>query len=231
MLPTWGDKWNMAWGSPFSSGAIFTPENAATYGEFLGKRYADKPIIWILGGDRPVENDMHRAIITAMAEGLSRGDGGVHLRTFHPMGGKTSSEHFHDAEWLDFNMWQTGHASPDIDCAEAIAHDYNLNPTKPCLDSEPRYEDHPLWECHGTGTAKIGFRNRTSAPRHTMQFSRARADTHTAVTMSGRCGTNRVSPSTTRALLGSKRFTCPPLRKCSTFEHCGIAPVFFAHSR
>ncbi|MFA7492456.1 MAG: DUF4038 domain-containing protein [Proteiniphilum sp.] len=29
--------------------AIFTPENARAYGEFLGKRYKDKQIIWILG--------------------------------------------------------------------------------------------------------------------------------------------------------------------------------------
>jgi len=28
-----------------------------------------------------------------------------------------------------------------------IAHDYDLAPTKPCLDSEPRYEDHPInWQ-------------------------------------------------------------------------------------
>ena len=153
LLPTWGDKWNTAWGSPFSSGTIFTSENAAIYGEFIGRRYADKPVIWILGGDRPVENDDHRAIINAMAEGLGRGDGGAHLQTFHPMGGKTSSENFHDADWLDFNMWQTGHASPDLESADAIAGDYNLTPTKPCMDSEPRYEDHPImgmpWNWNG----------------------------------------------------------------------------------
>jgi hypothetical protein len=25
-----------------------------------------------------------------------------------------------------------------------IAHDYALSPPKPCLDAEPRYEDHPV---------------------------------------------------------------------------------------
>ena len=69
MLPTWGDKWNKKWGQ---GPEIFTPENARVYGEFLGKRYKDKPIVWILGGDRPVENDRHRAILRAMAQGLEQ---------------------------------------------------------------------------------------------------------------------------------------------------------------
>ena len=59
MLPTWGDKVNKKWGM---GPEIFTPENAAVYGEFLGKRYKDKPIIWILGGDRPIEDDRQMAI-------------------------------------------------------------------------------------------------------------------------------------------------------------------------
>src|SRR5690606_468412 len=67
LLPTWGDKWNQTWGK---GPEIFTPENAAIYGEWLGRRYADQPVIWVLGGDRPVENDQHRAIIRAMAAGL-----------------------------------------------------------------------------------------------------------------------------------------------------------------
>jgi hypothetical protein len=79
MLPTWGDKWNKAWGV---GPVVFTPENAEAYGEWLGRRYRDRPIIWILGGDRPVENDTHREIITAMARGLERGDDGRHLMTF-----------------------------------------------------------------------------------------------------------------------------------------------------
>lgn len=139
MLPTWGDKWNKAWGA---GPELFTPENARTYGRRLAERYRDANLIWILGGDRPVENDRHRAIIEAMAEGLTEGDGGAHLRTFHPPGGRSSAEYFPDAPWLDFNMWQSGHNrnSPNY---EKIAADYALTPTKPCLDGEPGYEDHP----------------------------------------------------------------------------------------
>jgi hypothetical protein len=138
MLPTWGDKWNKKWGA---GPEIFTPENAHIFGQFLGRRYRDQPLIWILGGDRPVETEGHRSIIRAMAEGLREGDGGAHLISFHPMGGHTSSEYFHDQPWLDFNMWQSGH-NRNRDNYAAIAADYALTPTKPCMDAEPGYEDH-----------------------------------------------------------------------------------------
>ncbi len=107
MLPAWGDKWNKKWGT---GKEIFTPETADAYGEWLGRRYAGRNIVWVLGGDRPVENDHHRAIIRSMATGLRRGDGGRHLMTFHPSGGHGSAEYFHDEPWLDFNMRQNGHA-------------------------------------------------------------------------------------------------------------------------
>ena len=139
MLPTWGDKWNKKWGE---GPELFTPANAHVYGLTLGKRYKDAPIIWILGGDRLVETEEHAEIIRAMAAGLTEGDGGRHLRTFHPPGGHTSSEYFHSDDWLDFNMYQSGHAR-DRDCYNLVAGDYALKPTKPCMDAEPGYEDHP----------------------------------------------------------------------------------------
>ncbi len=139
MLPTWGDKWNKKWGQ---GPEIFTPENAASFGEFLGRRYKDKPVIWILGGDRPVEDDRQREIVRAMAAGLARGDGGRHLMTYHPNGGRTSAEFFPDEPWLAFHMLQSGH-NHDTPNYDRIAADYARKPTKPCLDGEPGYEDHP----------------------------------------------------------------------------------------
>ena len=140
MLPTWGAYWNPKWDKGPS---IFTPENARAWGEFLGKRYKDKPIIWILGGDRPIENDTHKAIIRNMAEGLKAGDGGRHLMTYHPNGGQSSAQFVNDEKWLDFNMLQSGHRfrSPNY---EVIATDYNRTPVRPCLDGEPGYENHPI---------------------------------------------------------------------------------------
>jgi len=139
MLPTWGDKWNLKWGA---GPEIFTPDNARGYGRYVGRRYAEKPIIWILGGDRPVESDLQRAIIREMADGLREGDGGVHLRSFHPSGGYSSADWWHDEEWLDFNMLQSGHTR-NQDNYNRVAADYAREPAKPCMDAEPAYEDHP----------------------------------------------------------------------------------------
>lgn len=141
MLPTWGDKWNLKWGV---GPEVFTPENAEVYGEWLGRRYADRNIIWILGGDRPVENDTHRKIIEAMARGITRGDGGRNLMTFHPSGTGNSAKYFHDADWLDFNMIQSGHARPGKPNYEYALENLTLKPVKPHLDGEPCYEDHPV---------------------------------------------------------------------------------------
>jgi hypothetical protein len=141
LLPTWGDKWNLGkWGK---GPVIFTPENAAIYGEWLGRRYRDKAVIWIVGGDRPIENDTHRAIIEAMARGLRHGDGGAHLITFHPRGGDSSSIWFHEADWLDFNLRQNGH-EPTYPRYAGIRRDYDLILAKPVIDGEPIYEDHPI---------------------------------------------------------------------------------------
>jgi hypothetical protein len=141
LLPTWGDKWNKKWGV---GPEVFTPENAAAYGAWLGRRYREQPILWILGGDRPIESDRHREIIRAMARGLRTGDGGAHLMTFHPVGGRGSSEWFHDDDWLDFNMRQNGHQPEFTGRYEQTLADYRRQPTKPVLDGEPIYEDHPL---------------------------------------------------------------------------------------
>ncbi len=141
MLPTWGDKWNKKWGK---GPEIFTPENAATYCEWLAKRYKDKPIIWVLGGDRPVENDTHRAIIRAMAAGLKKGDGGRHLITYHPKGGANSSDYWPDESWLDFHMFQSGHSKRATANYDMNAKNLALPALKPTLDGEPCYEDHPV---------------------------------------------------------------------------------------
>ena len=137
-LPTWGNNWNR------STNANFTPENAEIYGEWLGKRYRDAGVIWILGGDRPIQNDRHKEIIRAMARGLRKGDGGNHLITFHPPGGSGSAQWFHEEPWLDFNMRQNGHVAEFTGRYDQTRVDYNRTPTKPVLDGEPIYEDHPV---------------------------------------------------------------------------------------
>ncbi len=134
-LPTWGDKWNKKWGI---GPEIFTPENAERYGEWLGRRYRDKAVVWILGGDRPVETERHRAIICAMARGLKRGDEGRHLITFHPP--RDGQSWFHNEDWLDFEMSQSGHRQYNTPNYENNLANLLLLPPKPTFDGESNYE-------------------------------------------------------------------------------------------
>lgn len=141
MLPTWGDKVGpKAWGV---GPEVFTVENAALFGEFLGKRYKDRSIIWILGGDRTSDDPKHQAIWRSMAGGIRKAVGKSQLMTYHPSGGLNSSKWYHDDEWLDFNMWQNGHCA-DVAVWDRLKSDYERSPTKPVMDGEPLYEDHPI---------------------------------------------------------------------------------------
>jgi hypothetical protein len=153
LVPAWGDKVELL---PHGKGpVILDPENARGYGAWLGRRYRNTwNIIWINGGDRSGGGANH-AVWTALAEGIKSQDPN-HLMTFHPWGGgggHSSSEWFHEAPWLDFNLAQSGHERRDLPNHEIVSHDYHLRPAKPCLDGEPRYEDHAVnWK-----PAELGY--------------------------------------------------------------------------
>jgi hypothetical protein len=59
------------------------------------------------------------------------------------MGEQSSSKYVHDEPWLDFNTLQSGHGRKNNVSYEMIRKDYERKPTKPCMDSEPNYENHP----------------------------------------------------------------------------------------
>ncbi len=140
-LPTWGRYWHdkLRDGQP-----LFTVANAEVYGAWLGRRYRDKPIIWILGGDRNVENDGQKAVLAAMARGLRAGDEGRHLITLHPNGSSGSSKWFQDDAWMDFNLRQNGHGIEFTGRYDQTFADYQRQPVKPVIDGEPVYEGHPV---------------------------------------------------------------------------------------
>ncbi len=138
ILPTWGDKvFSM---HPADGPIVFNKQNAVIYGEFLGKRYKNKVVVWILGGDRDVANNEVLDIWRAMARGLRKGDGGRHLITYHPRGGSSSSDFLHNETWLDFNMYQSGHGERFNKVYRYAETDYLKKPIKPSLDGEPAYE-------------------------------------------------------------------------------------------
>ena len=149
LLPTWGDKFYPGQGK---GPKIFTPENAGRYGEWIGRRYREqKNIIWMLGGDRPLETVEHEAVVDAMAEGIRHGDGGEHLMTFHPYGGTSSADYVGGKEYIDFHTVQSGHTMGSYESYLLLKRTREAQ-EKPFLDAEPRYEDHPA--CF---TTKYGY--------------------------------------------------------------------------
>jgi len=138
LLPTWGDKWNKKWGV---GPEIFTPENAKIYGELLAKRYVGhNNIIWILGGDRLPETDTQAQIVRALARGIRNIDHS-HLITYHPWGGTKATDAFNE-DWLDLDMFQTGHDRRARDF-EFVRQSRAVSPPRPVINGEPRYENHP----------------------------------------------------------------------------------------
>lgn len=171
VLPTWGDKVLRKWGS---GPEVFNTSNAYTYGWFLGDRYKNrKNIVWILGGDRPAAEGPKdkREIWRAMAEGIADGVNGVNnqdgkadysktIMTYHPIGGKSSSDWFHEDEWLDFNMYQSGHAYHDNTFVwTQMKTDWDKIPAKPSFDGEPNYEDNPSKWFNDYDVRKASYRS------------------------------------------------------------------------
>ncbi|MCD6350546.1 MAG: DUF4038 domain-containing protein, partial [Armatimonadetes bacterium] len=84
-LPTWGDQ--------VVSSKVVNASNARAYGRWLGQRYRDADLVWILGGDQPAKGFLD--VWRELAAGLKEGDGGRHLMTYHPRGWQSSSQWLH----------------------------------------------------------------------------------------------------------------------------------------
>ena len=94
------------WGGLVRSGKM-NVEEAKAYGKFLGERYKDAPnIIWVIGGDTYA--DRNTEIWEALANSILAVDKN-HIMTFHPFGRTSSATHLNNKEWMDMNMFQSGH--------------------------------------------------------------------------------------------------------------------------
>jgi len=139
------------WGSDVKNGKV-NKEGVGLYGKWLGNRYKNCPnIIWMNGGDQNGSEKMD--VWNTLGESIRSVDS-IHIQTYHPRGRTTSSTWFHDEEWLDFNMCQSGHRTYDQGFKEGempygednwkyIEKDFSKIPAKPCLDGEPSYENIP----------------------------------------------------------------------------------------
>lgn len=155
------------WGGLVKAG-LMDVEQAKIYGRFLAERYKDAPnIIWIIGGDQ--RGDMKPEVWEALATTIREHDPN-HLMTYHPRGRTCSVTWWNNREWLDFNMFQSGHRRygqrrgdgdytiPDDteeDSWRYVETALAQAPLKPVLDGEPSYErvphglhdvDGPQWQ-------------------------------------------------------------------------------------
>jgi len=138
LLPTWGDKWHSRQNEPGPK-VFHDAATARDFGRFIGRRYGSRPVIFVLGGDRNVETPEDLALTRAFAEGLKE-TAPKTLVTYHPRGPGRSSDALHREPWLDFNMIQSSHTGRGSDNGGNVEHDRALEPAKPTLDGEPRYE-------------------------------------------------------------------------------------------
>jgi hypothetical protein len=141
LLPCWGNWTNLP-----GEKNLITPDNAERYGRWLGERYRDRPnIIWILGGDRHCPWESARTTWHRCARGIALGINGREdyrglCMSWHARA--RSSHAFHHAPWLTFNMLQSAHwKDRNLQLEGGLLHDYFLEPPKPCMDSEPVYEE------------------------------------------------------------------------------------------
>ena len=143
------------WGTPVDDGLMNVKE-AQAYGKFLAERYKDAPnIVWMIGGD--IRGDVKTDVWEALARTIRDIDT-HHLMTFHPRGRTTSAAWFNNADWLDFNMFQSGHRrygqrkgdgdypieeNTEEDNWRFVERSMAMKPMKPVIDGEPVYEDIP----------------------------------------------------------------------------------------
>jgi hypothetical protein len=144
-----------AWGSSVLKQSL-NLNNVDAYTEFITARYGAYPnIVWILGGD--VRGDVNEPVVDRMGCKLKEQNPDK-LVAYHPFGRTSSSLWYHEKEWLDFNMFQSGHRRYDQaslgawddnavkedyygeDVWRYVQRDYARSPKKPTVDGEPSYE-------------------------------------------------------------------------------------------
>ena len=150
LLPSWG---------VFVKNGQLSGEKIDCYTDFLAATFGDCiNVLWLVGGDvrgSAAQEDFNRIGMCLRQKCPGQ------LIGYHPFGRCSSSMWFHDAEWLDFNMFQSGHRRYDQvrlnawddkvdveayfgeDNYRYVQRDYALHPVKPVLDGEPSYERIP----------------------------------------------------------------------------------------
>ena len=144
LLPAWGN---------FVAEGVLNGENIPPYISFLAETLGkEENVIWLVGGD--VRGSAAPEAFRLIGRTLKRLCPG-HLAGFHPFGRCSSSFWFGGDDWLDFNMFQSGHRDYEQKNMSAwddndvfygednyryVLEDHRAFPDKPTLDGEPSYE-------------------------------------------------------------------------------------------
>lgn len=153
-------------------------EGNLTYGRLLADRYCGRPnIIWCACGEYDLacpgvdltNPQPYLGYIAKLAEGIAERRGPDQLMTIHPYPSHSSSLHWHDEPWVDFNMVQTFGLEPAV--SEGMRSDWNRKPVKPVLNAEPGYE----------------YRHRYVQQKHRVDDWHVRMEAYTSLLMGG-CG-------------------------------------------
>ena len=137
LLPTWH--------SAIEYGTFSVPNDARVFGEWIARRYRDRPnIIWVPGGDTPIDGSRvpsgmtaaeEVAIWNALGSAINRVDSN-HLITFHPLR-RIPSVQLGNPSWLDFNMLQSGRGTT----SDSVQHlELGLREGLAVIDGESLYE-------------------------------------------------------------------------------------------
>jgi hypothetical protein len=136
LLPVWA-------GSAVVHSTALNVDNAEEHGHWIGTRYREHGIIWVLGGDigpvwhvtrAPLDDGAatpelidFRPVYDALAAGIRRGAGDDAFFTYHPTPGAPdevplarTSPYFGDRPWFGLNMIQSSH----IDANPAIVDEH-----------------------------------------------------------------------------------------------------------
>ena len=147
-----------AWGAMAKQG-LLNEQNAEAYGRFLAERYGSRRnVIWLIGGD--VRGSDAPEVFELLARTIKKA-APKQIMGYHPFGRTSSSLWFDSADWLDFNMYQSGHRRYDQkslgawddnagaedwfgeDSWRYVKRDYSAKTKRPTIDGEPSYEQIP----------------------------------------------------------------------------------------
>ncbi|RAP76042.1 hypothetical protein DL346_11500 [Paenibacillus montanisoli] len=114
---------------------------ATEFGCYLVRKMRDLNVVWIISGDDDYVGDGIAEFYDAVGKAVKEAELYGRLVTTHPV--VKSGDAYHHAEWLDFNMVQTGHGNGHHRPPMLVREEWDKMPPKPVLNAEPCYEWHP----------------------------------------------------------------------------------------